>query len=55
MSSPNGAEPPEGPRPWWDKALDPLRTEEAMFKVLLWVLAVAAIFVAALFIGRAAF
>jgi hypothetical protein len=32
----------EEPRPWWDKALDPLRHEAAMFRVLLVVVAVAA-------------
>ena len=26
------------PRPWWDKALDPLRHEESMFRVLLVVI-----------------
>jgi hypothetical protein len=31
------------PRPWWDKALDPLRHEESMFHVLLAVVALAAI------------
>jgi hypothetical protein len=31
------------PRPWWDKALDPLRHEAAMFRVLLAVVAVAAV------------
>jgi hypothetical protein len=33
----------EEPRPWWDKALDPLRHEESMFRVLLAVVAVAVI------------
>jgi hypothetical protein len=32
-------------RPWWDKALDPLRHEESMFKVLLWTIAIAAVVV----------
>jgi hypothetical protein len=31
------------PRPWWDKALDPLRHEAAMFRVLLAVVAVAVV------------
>jgi hypothetical protein len=35
--------PPEGPRPWWDKALDPLRHEAAMFRVLMAVVAVAVV------------
>ncbi|HWI23272.1 MAG TPA: hypothetical protein VNT22_11745 [Baekduia sp.] len=29
------------PRPWWDRALDPLRHEAAMFNVLLWTIAIA--------------
>jgi len=33
------------PRPWWDKALDPLRHEESMFRVLLVVIAIAAVIV----------
>lgn len=53
-TSPNGAGP-DGPRPWWDRALDPLRHEDAMFKVVLWVAALAALFVAAVLIGRAVF
>ena len=32
-------------RPWWDKALDPLRHEAAMFRVLLGVVAVCALVV----------
>lgn len=32
---------PGEPRPWWDRALDPLRHEDAMFRVLLAVVAVA--------------
>lgn len=54
-SSNGGGPSGDGPRPWWDKALDPLRTEAAMFRVLLWVLALAALFVVALLVGRAAF
>lgn len=53
--SDNGSGPPDGPRPWWDRALDPLRTEEAMFRVLLWVLAMAIIFGGAVVVGRAVF
>jgi hypothetical protein len=34
---------PEGPRPWWDKALDPLRHEAAMFRVLMVVVAAAVV------------
>jgi hypothetical protein len=35
--------PAEGPRPWWDKALDPLRHEAAMFRVLLAVVVAVAL------------
>ena len=42
-------------RPWWDKALDPLRSEAAMFRVLLWVVAVAAVFVVVVLLARAVF
>jgi hypothetical protein len=45
--------PDDEPRPWWDRALDPLRYEASMFRVLLYVLAVAIGFVAALVIVRA--
>ena len=31
------------PRPWWDKALDPLRHEAAMFRVLVGVVVLCAI------------
>jgi hypothetical protein len=31
------------PRPWWDKALDPLRHEAAMFRLLLVVAAAVAV------------
>jgi hypothetical protein len=48
-------DPDFGSRPWWDRALDPLRSEAAMFRVLLWVVAIAAVFIAALLIGRAVF
>jgi hypothetical protein len=33
------------PRPWWDRALDPLRYEGAMFRVLLGVVALCALVV----------
>jgi hypothetical protein len=36
---PQGDGPPEAD-PWWLKALEPFRTEEAMFKVLLVILAI---------------
>jgi hypothetical protein len=41
------------PRPWWDKALDPLRHEASMFHVLLAVVAVAAVVIAAALVIRA--
>jgi hypothetical protein len=41
------------PRPWWDKALDPLRHEAAMFRVLLAVVAVAAVIAVLVTIVRA--
>jgi hypothetical protein len=41
------------PRPWWDKALDPLRHEASMFHVLLAVVAVAAVLVLVVTVARA--
>ena len=41
------------PRPWWDKALDPLRHEESMFHVLLAVVALAAIVASVVTVVRA--
>ncbi len=41
------------PRPWWDRALDPLRHEESMFRVLLAVIAVAAIVALVVTLARA--
>jgi hypothetical protein len=35
--------PPDEPRPWWDRALDPLRHEAAMFRVLMAVVALAVV------------
>jgi hypothetical protein len=46
---------PDEERPWWDRALDPLRYEASMFRVLLYVIAVAIGFVAALLLARAIF
>jgi hypothetical protein len=43
----------EEPQPWWLRALAPLRSEEAMFRVLLWVAGVALVFVAVYVIARA--
>ena len=41
------------PRPWWDKALDPLRHEASMFHVLLAVVALAAVVIAVVLVIRA--
>ena len=41
------------PRPCWDKALDPLRHEESMFRVLLVVIAIAAVIVLVVLVARA--
>jgi hypothetical protein len=41
------------PRPWWDKALDPLRHEAAMFRVLLAVVAVVAVLAVVVTVVRA--
>jgi hypothetical protein len=43
----------EGKRPWWDRALDPLRHEASMFSVLLWVAAGAAVLIAVVLVVRA--
>jgi hypothetical protein len=40
------------PQPWWLRALAPLRSEAAMFRVLLWVAAAAAAFVAVYLVVR---
>jgi hypothetical protein len=41
------------PRPWWDKALDPLRHEESMFRVLLAVVVLAAVIALVVTVARA--
>ena len=41
------------PRPWWDKALDPLRHEASMFHVLLAVVAIAALLILVVTVARA--
>jgi hypothetical protein len=43
------------PRPWWDRALDPLRHEASMFHDLLAVVAVAAVVIAVVLVVRAIF
>jgi hypothetical protein len=40
-------------RPWWDRALDPLRHEASMFNVLLAVVAVAAVVIVIVEVVRA--
>ena len=40
-------------RPWWDRALDPLRSEATMFRVLIGVVAVAAVLIAVVLALRA--
>jgi hypothetical protein len=40
-------------RPWWDRALDPLRHEASMFHVLLAVVALAAVVVLVVTVARA--
>jgi hypothetical protein len=40
-------------RPWWDRALDPLRSEAAMFRVLIAVVVVAATLIAVVLVLRA--
>jgi hypothetical protein len=42
-------------RPWWDRALDPLRHEESMFHVLVAVAAIAAVLIAVVLAVRALF
>jgi hypothetical protein len=43
------------PQPWWLRALEPLRSEAAMFRVLLFVIAAAALIVAVVLAARAVF
>ena len=40
-------------RPWWDRALDPLRHEASMFNVLLAVAALAAVVIVIVLVARA--
>jgi hypothetical protein len=40
-------------RPLWDRALDPLRHEASMFRVLLYVVAIAAVVIAVVLVARA--
>ena len=42
-------------RPWWGRALDPLRQEASMFNVLLAVVAVAAVVLVVVLVVRAIF
>ena len=43
----------EGKRPWWDRALDPLRHEASMFNVLVAVVAAAVVLIAVVLVLRA--
>ena len=47
------ADEEEGRRPWWDRALDPLRHEASMFHVLLGVVLAAAVLIAVVLAVRA--
>jgi hypothetical protein len=40
-------------RPWWDRALDPLRHEASMFRVLVVIAAIAAALIAVVLVVRA--
>jgi hypothetical protein len=42
-------------QPWWLRALEPLRSEAAMFRVLLFVIAAAAAVVVVVLLARAIF
>jgi hypothetical protein len=42
-----------GERPWWDRALDPLRSEQAMFRVLIAIVVATAVLVALVLVLRA--
>jgi hypothetical protein len=42
-------------RPWWDRALDPLRHEESMFHVLVAVAAIAGVLIAIVLVARTLF
>jgi hypothetical protein len=41
------------PQPWWLRALEPLRSEAAMFRVLLWVAGVMGAVVVVVVVVRA--
>jgi hypothetical protein len=43
----------EGRRPWWDRALDPLRHEASMFHLLMAVAAAAVVLIAVVLAVRA--
>jgi hypothetical protein len=47
------AQRPDGPEPWWLRALEPLRSEAAMFRVLLGVAAVCGVVIAVTLLLRA--
>jgi hypothetical protein len=43
----------DDPQPWWLRALEPLRSEAAMFRVLLWVAGGAALVIVVVVVVRA--
>jgi hypothetical protein len=45
----------EDPRPWWDKALDVLRHEEAAFRMVLWAVGIALVIGGSVLLLRAIF
>jgi hypothetical protein len=47
--------PPSPDDPWWLRALEPLRSEAAMFRVLLVVAAVCGVIIAVTLLARAVF
>lgn len=46
---------PQQDRPWWDKALDVLRHEEAAFRMVVWTVAIAVVVIAVVLLARASF
>jgi hypothetical protein len=43
----------DDPQPWWIRALEPLRSEDAMFRVLLVVIAVVGVLIGLVVLVRA--
>lgn len=44
---------PDADAPWWLRALAPLRSEAAMFRVLLWTVAICGAIILLTILGRA--